>query len=77
MQDRASYNADSGIRSSDRESAAGECHNLSDACDNAIDSDSISLLSSHHNMNHCKLKGIRKNTTKYYFQKWLNMYLLF
>jgi hypothetical protein len=56
--DRGSYSADSGVRTSDRESAAGDL-NLSDgACDNdilAIDSDSISLISSHHNMNQCKL----------------------
>lgn len=52
MLDRGSYSADSGVRSSDRESAAGDI-NLSDACDNAIDSDSISLISSHHNMNQC------------------------
>lgn len=52
--DRGSYSADSGVRSSDRESAAGDM-NLSDgACDNAIDSDSISLISSHHNMNQCE-----------------------
>jgi hypothetical protein len=55
--ERGSYSADSGMRSSDRESAAGDL-NLSDgACDNdilAIDSDSISLISSHHNMNQCK-----------------------
>lgn len=56
--DRGSYSADSGVRTSDRESAAGDL-NLSDgACDNdilAIDSDSISLISSHHNnMNQCK-----------------------
>ncbi len=55
LQDRGSYSADSGVRSSDRESAAGDM-NLSDgACDNAIDSDSISLISSHHNMNQCEL----------------------
>ncbi|KAL7051014.1 hypothetical protein ACKWTF_004298 [Chironomus riparius] len=52
--ERGSYSADSGVRTSDRESAAGDL-NLSDgACDNdilAIDSDSISLISSHHNMN--------------------------
>jgi hypothetical protein len=54
--DRGSYSADSGVRTSDRESAAGDL-NLSDgACDNdilAIDSDSISLISSHHNMSQC------------------------
>jgi hypothetical protein len=54
LHDRGSYSADSGVRSSDRESAAGDM-NLSDgACDNAIDSDSISLISSHHNMNQCE-----------------------
>lgn len=54
LHDRGSYSADSGVRSSDRESAAGDT-NLSDgACDNAIDSDSISLISSHHNMNQCE-----------------------
>lgn len=56
--ERGSYSADSGVRTSDRESAAGDL-NLSDgACDNdilAIDSDSISLISSHHNMNQCEL----------------------
>lgn len=56
--DRGSCSADSGVRgSSDRESAAGDL-NLSDgACDNGpcitIDSDSISLVSSHY-MNQCK-----------------------
>lgn len=54
IHERGSYSADSGVRSSDRESAAGDM-NLSDgACDNAIDSDSISLISSHHNMNQCE-----------------------
>lgn len=54
LHERGSYSADSGVRTSDRESAAGDM-NLSDgACDNAIDSDSISLISSHHNMNQCK-----------------------
>lgn len=54
LHERGSYSTgDSGVRSSDRESAAGDM-NLSDgACDNAIDSDSISLISSHHNMNQC------------------------
>lgn len=59
--ERGSYSADSGVRTSDRESAAGDL-NLSDgACDNdilAIDSDSISLISSHHNMNQCKFYGL-------------------
>lgn len=57
--DRGSCSADSGLRgSSDRESAAGDL-NLSDGpCDNGgpcitIDSDSISLVSSHH-MYQCK-----------------------
>lgn len=52
--ERGSCSADSGLRgSSDRESAAGDL-NLSDGpCDNGgpcitIDSDSISLVSSHH-----------------------------
>lgn len=51
--ERGSCSADSGVRgSSDRESAAGDL-NLSDGpCDNGpcitIDSDSISLVSSHH-----------------------------
>ena len=56
--ERGSCSADSGVRTSDRESASGDL-NLSDgACDNdgiTIDSDSISLISSHHNMSHCKL----------------------
>lgn len=56
--ERGSCSADSGVRTSDRESASGDL-NLSDgACDNdglAIDSDSISLISSHHNMGQCKL----------------------
>lgn len=57
--DRGSCSADSGVRGSDRESAAGDL-NLSDGpcegdgCLN-VDSDSISLISSHHNMNHCKI----------------------
>lgn len=57
--DRGSCSADSGVRgSSDRESAAGDL-NLSDGpCENGpcitIDSDSISLVSSHHNMYQCK-----------------------
>lgn len=55
--DRGSCSADSGVRTSDRESASGDM-NLSDgACENdglTIDSDSISLISSHHNMGHCK-----------------------
>ena len=55
--ERGSCSADSGVRTSDRESAAGDL-NLSDgACENdglAIDSDSISLISSHHNMGQCK-----------------------
>lgn len=55
--ERGSCSADSGVRTSDRESAAGDL-NLSDgACENdvlAIDSDSISLISSHHNMNQCE-----------------------
>jgi hypothetical protein len=55
--DRGSCSADSGVRTSDRESAAGDL-NLSDgACENdglAIDSDSISLISSNHNMGPCK-----------------------
>lgn len=50
--------ADSGVRTSDRESASGDL-NLSDgACENdglTIDSDSISLISSHHNLGHCEL----------------------
>lgn len=51
--ERGSCSADSGVRvSSDRESAAGDL-NLSDGpCDNGpcitVDSDSISLVSSHH-----------------------------
>lgn len=58
--DRGSCSADSGVRgSSDRESAAGDL-NLSDTpCENGpcitVDSDSISLVSSHHNMYQCKL----------------------
>lgn len=56
--ERGSCSADSGVRTSDRESAAGDL-NLSDgACENdglAIDSDSISLISSHHNMGQCEL----------------------
>lgn len=55
--ERGSCSADSGVRTSDRESAAGDL-NLSDgACENdglTIDSDSISLISSHHNMGPCK-----------------------
>lgn len=55
--ERGSCSADSGVRTSDRESAAGDL-NLSDgACENdglAVDSDSISLISS-HNMGQCKL----------------------
>lgn len=55
--ERGSCSADSGVRTSDRESTAGD-HNLSDgACDNdgiVVDSDSISLISSHHNMGHCE-----------------------
>ena len=56
--DRGSCSADSGVRgSSDRESAAGDL-NLSDGtCDNGpcitVDPDSISLVSSHHNMYQC------------------------
>lgn len=70
--------ADSGVRTSDRESAAGDL-NLSDgACDNdilAIDSDSISLISSHHNMNQCNciFKRIQKNFIEfcsYYNFRW-------
>ena len=58
--DRGSCSADSGVRgSSDRESAAGDL-NLSDGpCENdpciTVDSDSISLVSSHHNVNQCKI----------------------
>lgn len=58
MADRESCSADSGVRgSSDRESTAGD-FNLSDAgIDNGpcitIDSDSISLTSSHY-MNQCE-----------------------
>lgn len=57
--DRGSCSADSGVRGSDRESAAGDL-NLSDGpCEGEgclnVDSDSISLISSHHNMNHCKI----------------------
>lgn len=61
--DRGSCSADSGVRgSSDRESAAGDM-NLSDgACENdtciTVDSDSISLVSSHHNMNQCKFNQL-------------------
>lgn len=55
--ERGSCSADSGVRTSDRESASGDL-NLSDgACENdglAIDSDSISLISSHHNMGQCE-----------------------
>uniref|UniRef100_A0A182QC21 SAM domain-containing protein n=1 Tax=Anopheles farauti TaxID=69004 RepID=A0A182QC21_9DIPT len=53
--DRGSCSADSGVRgSSDRESAAGDL-NLSDGpCENGpciqVDSDSVSLVSSHHNV---------------------------
>lgn len=55
MHERGSYSADSGVKlSSDRESAAGDMILSDGACDNAIDSDSISLISSHHNMNQCK-----------------------
>jgi hypothetical protein len=61
--ERGSCSADSGVRTSDRESAAGDL-NLSDgACDNdgiAVDSDSISLISSHHNMGQCKTKDSLK-----------------
>lgn len=54
-----SCSADSGVRgSSDKDSAAGD-YNLSDGpSDNGpcitVDSDSISLVSSHHNMYQCK-----------------------
>lgn len=58
VHERNSCSADSGVRTSDRESASGDL-NLSDgACENdglTIDSDSISLISSHHNMGHCEL----------------------
>lgn len=51
--ERGSCSVDSGVRTSDRESASGDL-NLSDgACENdglVIDSDSISLISSHHNI---------------------------
>lgn len=61
--ERGSCSADSGVRTSDRESAAGDL-NLSDgACENdglAVDSDSISLISSHHNMGPCKTWEIMK-----------------
>lgn len=61
--ERGSCSADSGVRTSDRESAAGDL-NLSDgACENdglAVDSDSISLISSHHNMGPCKACEIMK-----------------
>lgn len=58
--DRGSCSADSGVRgSSDKESAAGD-FNLSDGpSDNGpciqVDPDSVSLVSSHHNMYQCKL----------------------
>ena len=59
--ERGSCSADSGVRTSDRESAAGDL-NLSDgACENdglAVDSDSISLISSHHNMGPCKTRFV-------------------
>lgn len=57
--DRGSCSADSGVRgSSDKESAAGD-FNLSDGpSDNGpciqVDPDSVSLVSSHHNMYQCK-----------------------
>lgn len=67
--DRGSCSADSGVRgSSDRESAAGDM-NLSDgACENetciTVDSDSISLVSSHHNMNQCRFFEYLPKKTK-------------
>lgn len=55
--ERGSCSADSGVRTSDRESTAGDL-NLSDgACENdglVVDSDSISLISSHQNIGQCK-----------------------
>uniref|UniRef100_A0A336LPK9 CSON009027 protein n=1 Tax=Culicoides sonorensis TaxID=179676 RepID=A0A336LPK9_CULSO len=53
--DRGSCSADSGVRgSSDRESAAGDLQLSDGPCENGpcitVDSDSISLVSSHHNM---------------------------
>lgn len=61
--ERGTSSAESGVRNSDRESASGDL-NLSDgACENdglAVDSDSISLISSHHNMGPCKTWDIRK-----------------
>lgn len=49
-----------GMRGSDRESAAGDMNNMSDGtCDNGggpcitVDADSISLVSSNHNMYQC------------------------
>jgi hypothetical protein len=66
--ERGSCSADSGVRTSDRESAAGDL-NLSDgACDNdgiTVDSDSISLISSHHNMGPCKMKVLAKVLRRY------------
>lgn len=84
--ERGSYSADSGVRTSDRESAAGDL-NLSDgACDNdilAIDSDSISLISSHHNMNQCELfllavlkKKLSLKMTAYYKRNYVITCLL-
>ncbi|XP_063700469.1 kazrin [Culicoides brevitarsis] len=53
--DRGSCSADSGVRgNSDRESAAGDLQLSDGPCENGpcitVDSDSISLVSSHHNM---------------------------
>lgn len=76
LPDRGSYSADSGVRSSDRESAAGDM-NLSDgACDNAIDSDSISLISSHHNMNQCE-HFMHKTTPKKNFLLFLLLFICY
>lgn len=67
--DRGSCSADSGLRgSSDRESAAGDM-NLSDGTGEngpsiIIDPDSISLVSSHHNMYQCK----RMNCNRFPFR---------
>lgn len=57
--DRGSCSADSGVRgSSDRESAAGDLALSDGPCENdaciGMDSDSISLVSSHHNIHQCE-----------------------
>lgn len=75
--ERGSCSADSGVRTSDRESASGDL-NLSDgACENdglVIDSDSISLISSHHNMGQCMLHELFSilllTATNFLFDRW-------